>query len=95
VTPSGGLLLYGTEHDNDGPGGSVKAEEFRPAPHRSSCTDINDAWVELYDDTGFDGDRSQRPCAPTTAKLLPQASVLCLLQQACESKQPNQEELSL
>jgi hypothetical protein len=58
VTPSGRLLLYGTEHDNDGPGGSVKAEEFRPAPHRASCTDINDAWVELYDDTGFDGDRS-------------------------------------
>ena len=58
VTPSGGLLLYGTEHDNDGPLGSVKAEEFRPAPHRSSCTSINDAWVELYDDTGFDGDRS-------------------------------------
>jgi hypothetical protein len=58
VSPSGGLLLYGTEHDNDGPGGTVKAEEFRPAPHRSSCTSINDAWVELYDDTGFDGDRS-------------------------------------
>lgn len=58
VSPSGGLLLYGTEHDNDGPGGSVKAEEFRPAPHRSSCTSILDSWVELYDDTGFDGDRS-------------------------------------
>jgi hypothetical protein len=57
VSPSGGLLLYGTEHDNDGPGGTVKAEEFRPAPHRSSCTSILDAWVELYDDTGFDGDR--------------------------------------
>ena len=57
VTPSGGLMLYGTEHDNDGPGGSVKAEEFRPAPHRSSCTSILDSWVELYDDTGFDGDR--------------------------------------
>jgi len=57
VTPSGGLLLYGTEHDNDGPGGSVKAEEFRPAPHRASCSNVNDAWVELYDDTGY-ADRS-------------------------------------
>ncbi len=58
VTPAGRLLLYGTEHDNDGPGGTVKAEEFRTVPHRSSCTDIGDAWVELYDDTDFDGDRS-------------------------------------
>jgi hypothetical protein len=57
VSPSGGLLLYGTEHDNDGPGGTVKAEEFRPAPHRSSCSSILDSWVELYDDTGFDRDR--------------------------------------
>lgn len=57
VTPTGGLLLYGTERNNDGQNGSVKAEEFRPAPHRPSCENISDSWVELYDDTGFDGDR--------------------------------------
>jgi hypothetical protein len=58
VTPEGGLLLYGVEHDNDGVGGSVKAEEFRPDPHRDTCDTPSQAWVELYDDAGFDGDRS-------------------------------------
>lgn len=29
VTPSGQLVLYGTEHDNDGPGGTVKFGEWR------------------------------------------------------------------
>ena len=29
VTPSGELLFYATEHDNDGPAGSVKAGEWR------------------------------------------------------------------
>ncbi|HWM90567.1 MAG TPA: hypothetical protein VN493_07355 [Thermoanaerobaculia bacterium] len=46
------LVLYGVEHDNDGPSGSVKLEEFR-ASRPSSCPTIQDAWVELYDDSGF------------------------------------------
>jgi hypothetical protein len=29
VTPTGELIIYGTEHDNDGPGGTVKMAEFR------------------------------------------------------------------
>lgn len=29
VSPSGELILYGTEHDNDGPGGTVKLGEWR------------------------------------------------------------------
>lgn len=29
ITPSGELLFYATEHDNDGPGGTVKAGEWR------------------------------------------------------------------
>jgi hypothetical protein len=29
ITPSGELLLYATEHDNDGPNGSIKAGEWR------------------------------------------------------------------
>lgn len=67
VAPDQSLMLYATEHDNDGPvstggalggaWGSIKLEEFRPNPHRSSCPSINDAWVELYDDSGFQ-DRS-------------------------------------
>jgi len=70
IDPGGLLYVYGTEHDNDGPllnpplpfpgcagpDCSVKFEEFRPVPH-STCGRIQDAWVELYDDTGFDGDR--------------------------------------
>lgn len=58
VSRFGRLLLYGTEHDNDGPGGTIKAMEFRGAPHRPTCANDIDAWVELYDDDGFDGDRS-------------------------------------
>jgi hypothetical protein len=29
VSPSGEVILYGTEHDNDGPSGSMKAAEFK------------------------------------------------------------------
>ena len=56
VTPTQRLLVYGTVHDSDSTG--VDFEEFRPVPHRTSCSRIEDAWVELYDDSGFDGDRS-------------------------------------
>ena len=35
VSSAGELLLYGTEHDNDGPFGSVKAAEFRNQYHPS------------------------------------------------------------
>jgi hypothetical protein len=58
VTPRRMLLLYGTEHANNGPQASVKAQEFRTVPHRAACDAIDQAWVELYDDSGFDGDRS-------------------------------------
>src|SRR6185436_15317082 len=33
LDPEGHVIVYGTEHDNDGPGGSVKFREFRPVPH--------------------------------------------------------------
>ncbi len=65
VDPNGRLLTYLTEHDNDGPldavpacsgpACSVKLEEFRPIPH-GTCTRIQDAWVELFDNENF-GDR--------------------------------------
>lgn len=54
LDPGGQILVYATEHDNDGPGGSVKFREFRPMPH-SGCDNIRDAWVELFVDDGFDG----------------------------------------
>ena len=55
VDPQGRLLLYGSEHDNDGPQGTTKFEEFRPSPHTASCPRIRDAWVELFDNHDFDG----------------------------------------
>jgi len=54
LDPEGHVLLYGTEHDNDGPGGSVKFSEFRPVPH-SGCDNIRDAWVELFVNNTFGG----------------------------------------
>jgi hypothetical protein len=36
VSPSGELIFYATEHDNDGPGGTVKAGEY---PHRDVVRD--------------------------------------------------------
>lgn len=54
IDPDGQILLYATEHDNDGPGGTVKMREFRPAPH-ASCTNVRDAWVELFADHSFSG----------------------------------------
>jgi hypothetical protein len=54
VDPWGQLLVYGTEHDNDGPSGSVKMMEFRPTFPNPGCdSDINRAFVELYDDSNF------------------------------------------
>lgn len=52
VDPDGRLLYYATEHADDGPGGSVKFEEFRSI-RPSTCPTIDDAWVELYDDDTF------------------------------------------
>lgn len=57
VDPDGRLLLYATEHDNDGPAGSVKMMEFRPSDHLDTldtsivegCPHLETAFVELYD----------------------------------------------
>ncbi|WP_043392719.1 hypothetical protein [Archangium violaceum] len=54
VDPWGQLIVYGTEHDNDGPGSSVKMMEFRATFPNPGCdSDINRAFVELYDDSDF------------------------------------------
>jgi hypothetical protein len=54
VDPSGQLIVYGTEHDNDGPNGSVKMMEFRSTFPNPGCdSDINRAFVEFYDDSNF------------------------------------------
>lgn len=54
VDPAGQLIVYATEHDNDGPGGSVKMMEFRSIFPNANCgSDIQQAFVELYDDSDF------------------------------------------
>lgn len=54
VPPSVHLLLYGTEHANNGPGNSVRFMEFRSIDPNHGCgEDPNLAWVELYDDSDF------------------------------------------
>ncbi|WP_256105432.1 hypothetical protein [Streptomyces sp. ODS05-4] len=57
VSAAGELFFYATEHDDDGPGGTVKLAEFRTnRSHPRTCgTDQNSAWVELYEHSGFGG----------------------------------------
>jgi hypothetical protein len=56
VDPSGQLIIYGTEHDNDGPSGSVKMMEFRSIFPNPGCeSDSKRAFVEFYDDSNFTG----------------------------------------
>jgi hypothetical protein len=54
VSPTGELIIYGTEHDNDGPGGTVKAGEWRhrDVNYTGTCT-RGTGWAELYDDKNF------------------------------------------
>jgi hypothetical protein len=56
VDGTGQLIVYASEHDNNGPGNSVKMMEFRsifPVPQQKCLTDIQYAWAELYDDSDF------------------------------------------
>ena len=48
------LLLYSTEHRNDGPQHTVKGMEFRPVPH-GSCGSVGDGWLELYAGEQYNG----------------------------------------
>lgn len=52
VTDSGQLIFYCTEHDNDGPGGTVKMGEWRSydVTHDLSV-DACGGWVEFYEDS--------------------------------------------
>lgn len=57
VTPSGQLILYTTEHENNGPGNSIRAGELRSI--NVSTIDgrdpSGDTWIEFYnDDEGWD-----------------------------------------
>ncbi len=52
VDPDGRLLFYSTEHDNDGPIGSVKFEEFR-SKTLGDCPTIDQAWTDLYADPDY------------------------------------------
>ena len=54
VDPDGMLILYGTEHANDGPSSTARFMEFRSTFPNPGCnTDINKAFVELYDDSDW------------------------------------------
>lgn len=57
VSPAHELYYYSTEHDNDGPSGSIKMMEFRTnTPNGSTCdSNANSSWVELYEDANFGG----------------------------------------
>ncbi|MGH7492887.1 MAG: hypothetical protein ACREOO_10890, partial [bacterium] len=54
IDPGSQVYIYGVEHDNDGPAGSVKVEEFR-ASRPTTATRIEEGWVELYEDFDFEG----------------------------------------
>lgn len=64
VDPHGHIIIYATEHDNDGPCGSVKMMEFRSfLPKYNPPVDcIEKSWVEIYDDSDVKDDphRSNR-----------------------------------
>jgi hypothetical protein len=66
IDPEGRLIVYATEHDNDGPLAgdptctngpdcSVKFMEFRNQFWPTSCQGISNAWVELYSDRDWSG----------------------------------------
>jgi hypothetical protein len=46
VSPTGELIIYGAEHDNDGPSGTVKAAEFRLRDHAYFGSPTYDPTVE-------------------------------------------------
>ena len=53
-TTGGATALSPSRHECAGPACSTEFAEFRPVPH-DSCATIEDAWVELYSDSGFGG----------------------------------------
>ena len=53
VDPDGQMILYATEHDNQGPDESVDFMEFRQVPRSAAdpqgiCSSFDEAWIELY-----------------------------------------------
>lgn len=54
VGPDRNLVLYATEHADDGPSGVVKLVEFRNIWANAGCgSDIRHAYVDFYDDSNF------------------------------------------
>jgi len=53
IDPHGRLIVYATEHDNDGPNETVKFMEFRNQYYPNDFGPIDDAWVELYQDINW------------------------------------------
>lgn len=77
VSPGGELILYATEHDNDGPGGTVRMGEFR---HLEMFHFSSPAWAPSADAGGpysvpegasvlLDGTQTRSPFAQAWAEL--------------------------
>ena len=52
------LIVYATEHGNNGAGSSTRLKEFRSIPSESAadvCQREEDAWVEIHQDVDFKG----------------------------------------
>lgn len=57
VSPTGQLIIYTCEHDNDGPEGSIRMGEFRNYNMNNSGTDFCNGWITIYETTyGWDDD---------------------------------------
>jgi len=59
VDAGGNLILYSSEHANDGPSNTVKMVEFKSRHGNKdwTCSETGSSWIELYDDDTFQ-DRS-------------------------------------
>lgn len=60
VSPTGNLILYTTEHENDGQGGHVRMGEFRNYNVNHTGTDSCWGWVEIYDENSGWNDSGAR-----------------------------------
>lgn len=57
VTDNGELLLYSCEYYNSGADDTVKVGEFASIFNGAADRDNSSAWIEMYEDNGYNGDR--------------------------------------
>ncbi len=57
VSPTGQLLIYTCEHENDGPGGSIRMGEYRNYNMNTAGVDFCNGWITIFETTnGWDDD---------------------------------------